>query len=85
MSVQLILNPYERVTTQAERDRLWRDTRTVAEAIAAQWSFLAAHSIDEIAHDRDLLIVCIRNRFGVCGAEAERRVRDWEDRLLSRG
>jgi hypothetical protein len=85
MPVQLILNPYERVTTQAERDRLWRDTKTIAEAIAAQWSFLDAHSVDRIAHDRGLLIVCIRNRFGLCGAEAERRVRDWEDRLLSRG
>jgi hypothetical protein len=75
----------ETAEPQARDDRieaLWSDQSRVDRALRTYWSDFPPHTVEEIGGEREKLLVCVRNRYGVCRAEAERRIRAWENLML---
>lgn len=68
----------------ARIEALWSDQSLVARALRTYWSDFAPRTVEEIGGEREKLLVCVRNRYGVCRAEAERRISAWENLMLQR-
>ena len=63
-----------------DKDRIEGAGKQVKGSIKQQWGKLSDDYLDEIDGKRDQLIGKIQEQYGITQAEAERQVRDWENR-----
>jgi uncharacterized protein YjbJ (UPF0337 family) len=62
-------------------DRIEGQWKQFKGKIQEQWGELTDDEFDQIAGKREQLVGRIQKHYGIAQDEAERQVRDWEDRL----
>lgn len=62
-------------------DRIEGEWKQLKGRVKEQWGDLTDDELDQIAGRQDQLVGRIQERYGIARDEAEKRVRDWADRM----
>lgn len=60
------------------------DSDRLAREIRREWPDVAADMLDAATEERAVLEVAVRNAYGLCKFEAQRRIDRWEARLVDK-
>jgi len=62
-------------------DRIEGNWKQFKGSIKQQWGKLTDDELDQLAGHRDKLVGKLQERYGIQKDEAEKQVKDWEDRM----
>ena len=62
-------------------DRIEGNWKQFKGSIKQQWGKLTDDELDQLAGHRDKLVGKLQERYGIQRDEAEKQVKDWEDRM----
>lgn len=61
-------------------DRIEGNWKQLRGAVREQWGKLTDDDVEQIAGKRDRLVGKVQERYGIAKEEADRRIREWENR-----
>ena len=62
-------------------DRIEGNWKHLKGSVKQQWGKLTDDELDQLAGHRDKLVGKLQERYGIQRDEAEKQVKDWEDRM----
>jgi len=62
-------------------DRIEGNWKQFKGSVKQQWGKLTDDELDQLAGHRDKLVGKLQERYGIQKDEAEKQVKDWEDRM----